>query len=188
MKYVKLFYAAKQVQISLLKHQLKDWQPRNSSPLRFRKGYFWIFRQLLALKKVTWQFRMSKWLAWKFSKDNVQVAISEMKISFSTIFGHFNFHPRYPNRLNSSWWWKHPLRQSFHITRSLGNISQRLLAKFVRWALLFKRVPSTHSSSNHVYYQHFYWITHLLKIDAEVTPLPKTENHELPSNKRPISL
>lgn len=137
MKYVKLFYAAKQVQISLLEHQLiiKDWQPRNSSPLRFRKGYFLIFLQLLALKKVTWQFRMSKWLGWKFSEDNVQLTISDMKISFSTIFGHFNFQPRYPNRLNSSWRWKHPLRQSFYITSSLGNISQRLLAKFVRWCL-----------------------------------------------------
>ena len=152
-----------QLQISLLKHQLKDWQQGKSSSLRFRMGYFLIFLQL-ALEKVTWQFRMSKWLRWKFSEDNVQRAISEMKISFSTVFGPFSFQLRYPNRSNSSWWWKHPLSQSFYITRSLGNISQRLLAKFVRWALLFKTLPSTDSSSNHVCYQHFYWITHLLKI------------------------
>ena len=38
-----------------------------------------------------------------FLEGNVQLAISEMKISFPKIYGHFkSFQLRYPNRSNSS--------------------------------------------------------------------------------------
>ena len=72
----------------------KDSQPGKSSPLRFRKGYFCY----LALEKVTKQFQMSKWFGWKCLEGKVQLAISEMKILFPKIFGHFNFQLRYPNK------------------------------------------------------------------------------------------
>ena len=39
---------------------------------------------------------MNKWFAGKFLKGNVQLAISEMEISFPKIFGHFNFQLIYP--------------------------------------------------------------------------------------------
>ena len=39
---------------------------------------------------------------WEVLGRHVQLAISEMKISFSKILGHFNFQLRYPNRSNSS--------------------------------------------------------------------------------------
>ena len=96
------FYVAKKLQISLLKGQLKDLQPGKRDPLRFRKGYFLTFLQLLVLKRITCQFRMSKWFGWMFSEDDVQLAISEIKIPFTKIFGHLNFQLRYPNGLNSS--------------------------------------------------------------------------------------
>ena len=38
----------------------------------------------------------------KVHLEVVQLAISEMKIPFPKIFGHFNFHLRFPNRSNSS--------------------------------------------------------------------------------------
>ena len=58
-----------------------------------------ILLQFLAVKRITWQFRMCKWFAGKFLEGNVQLAISEMKISFPKIFGNFNFQLRYPKQI-----------------------------------------------------------------------------------------
>ena len=66
----------------------KDCQPRKSSPSRFRKGYFWIF---LALKRVPFSF------GFKFLDGNVQLTISEMKISFPKIFRHMPLNWRNSN-------------------------------------------------------------------------------------------
>ena len=41
---------------------------------------------------------MRKWSSWKFLAGNVQLAISEIKISFPKILGHFSFQLKYPNR------------------------------------------------------------------------------------------
>ena len=102
-----------------LKHHLKDSQPekcRGKQSLRFSEG---IFLQFLAQKKVAQHFRVSKKFAEKFFEVNIQLANSEMKISFPKSFGHFNFQLRNPNRSNFSSWLKQLSKQSLNITRSL---------------------------------------------------------------------
>lgn len=68
-----------------------------------KEKYFLIFLKLFELKKVTQQFRMSKWFDWKFLEGYVHSACNFfIKISFPKLYGHFKFQSRYPNRSNSS--------------------------------------------------------------------------------------
>ena len=85
----------KQLQISLLKHHLKDSQPGKTSPLHFRKGYFC---KSWPLKGSPRSFGLAIGLLGRsLMEGNFQLAISEMEISFPKIFGLFNFQLRNPD-------------------------------------------------------------------------------------------
>ena len=66
----------------------KDCQPGKSSPSNFRKRYFFLY---------FWHLKGSAAVSVLSASvdSNVQLTISEMKISFSKIFRHFSFHLRY---------------------------------------------------------------------------------------------
>ena len=78
---------------------------------------------------------------WKVLRGNIQLAISEMKISFPNVFGHFNFQLRYPNRSNSCRRLKYLFRQTVYITRSpemsLKGFRRNLLLAWVPLILTF---------------------------------------------------
>ena len=88
------------------KHLLSGAPPAKKNPgsapgNQEKLGPYVFGRDIFAIKG-TWKFRMSKWFGWKFLEGNVQLAISEMKISYPKILGQFNFQLRYPDRSISS--------------------------------------------------------------------------------------